>query len=369
MTSAFQTTVEVSRRFWSWWREELAELVPSPMRRWAAREARRTIFAAENGQFVHYEETRGKLVRRGETKLQADGTQTWSPRSGRSVGVRLPRGACLIRRLELPVAARQDFDKILRLDLERATPFRHQDVYGDHFIEGGPGHDGKLSVRQVVVKREVLDPILHQLAASNIKVDFADCWDDADKLGLPINLLRGGQGELASAARRRLVAVLTLCLFILILSCSAIVIGLNRYETALQRLETETASAQAKALAVNRSLTAVDASLTEVAELRRLKTARPPVIRILDELTRLLPDTAWVSYFKIEGDALEVTIVAKSTGELLPLLARSPLFATAALSAPVTYDPGGQSERATVRMTLKPAAMPARLPDDRESKG
>ena len=376
MASTLQATVEASRTFVSWWGEELAELVPSPLRRWAAQEAKRTVFSAENGRFVHYEESRGRLVHHGETDPQVDRAnrrrlaahRLSGGRPGRSVGVRLPRNACLIRRLELPAAARRDFDKILQLDLERATPFRYHDVYADYFIEDGPRRDGKVSVHQVMVKREVLDPILQQLVASGIKVDFADCWDDASKQGLPVNLLHGGQGELASRARHRLRPVLVLCFCILILSCSAVVVGFSKYENALQRLETETASAKAKALAVTRSLSAVEASLTEVAELRRLKTARPPVIRILEELTRLLPDTAWVSYLKIEGDALEVTIVAQSTGELLPVLARSPLFATADLSAPVTYDPGGRSERATVRMTLKPAAVPARSGDS-ESKG
>lgn len=378
MTSAFQAMVEESRRFVSWWGAELAELVPSPLRRWATQEAKRTVLSAENGRFVHYEESRGKLVHHGETDPQADresqhrrrlAAHRLSGRSGRSVGVRLPRSACLIRRLELPAAARWDFDKILQLDLERATPFRYLDVYEDHFVEDGPGRDGKVSVRQVVVKREVLDPILKRLAACGIKVDFADCWDDANKQGLPINLLHGGQGGLASRARHRLRPDLILCLCVLVLSCSAVVIGFGKYEAASQRLGTETEAAKDKALAVNRSLSAIEASLTMLAELRRLKTARPPVIRILEELTRLLPDTAWVTSLRIEGDVIEVTMVAQSTGELLPLLARSPLFTTADLSAPVTYDPDRRSERATVRMTLKPAAIPARSGGDRESKG
>src|SRR5262249_29129479 len=188
-----------------------------------------------------------------------------------------------------------------------------------------------------------------------IKVDIADCWDDADRQGLPINLLSAGQG---ARGRDRLRLLLILCVCVVVLTCSAVVVGFSKYEAALQRLETETEAAKAKAVAVNRSLSAVEASLTEVAELRRLKVARPSVIRIVDELTRLLPDTAWVSSLRIEGDTLEATIVAQSTSELLPLLARSPLFTTADLSAPVTYDPVARSERAIVRMTLKPGATP-----------
>jgi hypothetical protein len=50
------------------------------------------------------------------------------------------------------------------------------------------------------------------------------------------------------------------------------------------------------------------------------------------------------------------------------LFERSPLFAAASLTAPVTYDAAGQSERATVRMTLRPNAPPARALSASESK-
>jgi general secretion pathway protein L len=363
MSSSFQATTEVSRRFLAWWGDELADLIPGSLRRWAAREAKRTILSVEDGNLVHYEESNGRLVRRGEAPGPAgDAAQELASlvgRAGGPVGIRLPRTACLVRRIELPAAAWRDFEKILRLDLERSTPFRHQDVYCDHVVEDGSGHDGKTWVRQVVVKREHLDPIMRSLAAVGIAIDFADCWDEAGKEALPIDLLRSARHEPASAGLARLSPVIILAACALILAGSAVAIGLARYEAALASLEAETDAAKAKALAVRRSLTGVEASLGQVAELRRLKTARPPVIRVLDELTRLLPDTAWVSYLKIDGDAVEATIVAPTTGELLALFERSPLFAAATLTAPVTYDAAGQSERATVRMTLRSVAAPA----------
>jgi general secretion pathway protein L len=363
MSGSFQTTIEVSRRFLAWWGEELAELVPAALRRWAAREGKRTVLAVEDGRLVHYEEANGRLVRRSETDLPEDGgageLARLVRRSGGPVGVRLPRNACLTRRIELPAAARKDFDKILQLELERSTPFRHQDIYCDHVVEDGPARNGKIWVRQIVVKRELLDPITRRLASAGVDVHFADCWDEAGKPALPINLLRAARQDAASA-RRRLSPAVVLAACALVLAGSAVAIGLAKYEAALASLEADTEAAKAKALAVRRSLTGLEASLGQVAELRRLKAARPPAIHVLDEMTRLLPDNAWVSFLKIEGEAVEVTIVAPATGELLPLFERSPLFAAASLTAPVTYDAAGQSERVTVRMTLRPRAAPAR---------
>jgi general secretion pathway protein L len=365
MSSSFQAATEMFRRFLTWWGNELAELVPVALRRWATRDARRTVLSVENGGFIHYEEAGGRLARRNEATLRAgdaaeDGADLRGlGRSGGPFGIRLPRSACLIRRIELPAAARTDFAKILRLDLERSTPFRHQDVYCDHVVEDGAPRQGKIWVRQVVVKREHIDPLVRQLADGGVSVAFADCWDDVGRHGLPIDLLHSARQESGAATQRRISPAALLAACVLVLSGSAIAIGLARYEAALQRLEEETDAAKANALAVRRSLTTVEGSLGQVAELRRLK-ARPPVIRVLDELTRLLPDTAWVSYLKVEGEAVEATIVAPATGELLALFERSPLFTGVSLTAPVTYDAAGQSERASVRMTLKPPAEPAR---------
>jgi general secretion pathway protein L len=272
-----------------------------------------------------------------------------------------------MRRIELPAAARADFDRILQLDLERSTPFRQDEIYCDHFVEDGAARDGKVWVRQIVVKREVLDPLLHQLAANGTAVAFADCWDDAGKQGLPVNLLRS-QADGPASGRGRF-PIIVLCVCALLLSGSAVAIGLNKYESALASLEAETAAAKTKAFAARRALSGLEASLTEIAELRRLKTSKLPVIRVLDELTRLLPDSAWVSNLKIEGEALEVTIVAPATGELLNSFGRSSLFSAADLTAPVTYDPAGQSERATVRLTVRPPASSARPARDNETVG
>jgi len=363
MSSTLDATMDMSRRFFSWWRGELAELVPTGLRRWATGEGRRrTILAVDNGGFVRYNEGRGGIDRRSGIALDAGAAVK---RKGRLVGLRLPRSVCLFRRLELPASARRDFHRILRLDLERATPFRQQEIYSDHVVEDRSDAKATVLVCQVVVKRDVLDPLLEQLSANGIKIDFVDCWDESGQGGVPVNLL---QNEAAAASRGWSGPILWLGLCVLVLSCSAVLIGFSRYEAAIERLEAETAAAKVKALAVKRSLAGGEAFLAQIAELRRVKTTKPTVIRVLDELTRLLPDTAWVNSLKIEGDAVQVTIIGKTTGDLLPLLDRSSLFTVGGFNAPVTYDPVGQSERATVRMTLRSEAAPVRSPRAPEGK-
>lgn len=349
---AVQATVHSCRRFLSWWGQELVELLPSALLRWVIADGQRTIIAVDGERLLVQRESGGRLGPSGEL----DPAVARAIAANGRVGIRLPPGACLIRRVELPASARADFHRILILDLERATPFRRQDIHCDHFVEEGAAHDGKVWARQIAVKRAVLDPIVGRLRALGITVDFADCWDDAGERGLPIDLLRHDESRPGTARERRSRLLLILASATIVLSGTAIAIGLSKYESARHRLEAETELAKAKALAVRRSLTSLDASLAEIAALRRLKAAKPPVIGILDELSRLLPDGVWISAFKLEGTTLDVTVVAPTTTELLGLFARSALFTAADLTAPVVYDPAGKAERATIRLSVKSAA-------------
>jgi general secretion pathway protein L len=350
--SAAQAAVQASRGFLSWWGQELADLVPARLRRLGAGDGRRTIVAVEGERLVVHQDSGGRVTPRGE--LDAEAARSLA--GATPTGIRLPQAACLIRRVELPASARADFDRILMLDLERATPFRRQDVYCDHLVEDGPAANGKLRVRQVVVKRAVLDGLIGRLTALGLRVDFADCWDDAGKRGLPIDLLRHHEEVARPRGNARLVPVLLL--LTLALAGSAVAIGLNSYDSARRQLEAQTDAAKAKALAVRRALTRVESTLAEVAALRQLKSAKAPVVAIVDELSRLLPDGAWISALKLEGPTLDVTVVAPSTTELLNLFSGSALFTAADLAAPVVYDPAGKAERATIRLSVKPATPP-----------
>jgi general secretion pathway protein L len=373
MSNSVQASIDLSRRFFVWWTEELAGLVPAWLRRWATQAPRGVIVSAEGSSFVCYDEGRAGLVRRGELTIARgaidSGARLLRDRiRGRAV-VRVPHKACLVRRLELPAAAKRDFDKILQIDLERATPFLWRDVYSDYFIDGETGPDGKVPVCQVIVKRQVLDAILSELQANGISAEAADCWNEAANQGLPIDFLRGQDQTRISSIRRRAKMIVSLSILAVLLSFSAVYIGLSKFEAALERAEAEATAARTKALAVNRSMSATGAALTEVAELRRLKTARPMMLEVLDELTRRLPDSVWVSQMKLDGDVAEVTIVTRSADGLLSMLANSPLFATAEFSAPVTYDPAGQFERALVRINLRPAATRDRGMKKTEGRG
>ncbi len=84
----------------------------------------------------------------------------------------------------------------------------------------------------------------------------------------------------------------------------------------------------------------------------RLLQARVPLARIMEELTAVLPDSAWVSDLRIDGDVVEFTGFAKSAASLVAPLENSPLFMQASLTSPVVLDSTEDKERFSIRLRL-----------------
>ena len=105
------------------------------------------------------------------------------------------------------------------------------------------------------------------------------------------------------------------------------------------------------------------AAVADLARLQRMKLGQVPAVEVLEELSRLLPDTVWLTDVRIEGDAVDIAGLAKSGAALPPLFVGSALFADAALTAPVTLDQREDKERFSLRIRIKPPrAQPGHAP-------
>ena len=174
---------------------------------------------------------------------------------------------------------------------------------------------------------------------------------------LPIDFLAdisAGSGK--KAARTGNFAIKAIGALAAALAAGAIAITVTRQDAALEALRQETAQARANADAVLSRMAASDGVQKESEAVRKLKADRSPSVHIIDELTRLLPDSAWINDLKIEGDTVDISGFAKPAAALVPVLERSKLFSSAALSAPVVLDSGEDKERFSFRLRLRQAA-------------
>jgi len=345
-----------------WWRDELLGLVPERVRRLFVRGRPETVLVqVDDGFVVVKDATSGRPAKARESGvLSRPEAITQLVRAARSnaeavVGVRLPADVCFGRNVELPVAARNDLRRILDFDLERATPFKHRDVYTAHVVEGEATTKGKLRVRQLVTKREAVDPLVADVRAAGLEVGFVDCWGDRPSLGMPINFLepRGGvQGGAGGFFRpTRVLVALALSLVL-----SALVLTLWGYESALAELQGKTAQARTQAAAVRGVLERSDAAVTDLVRLQDIKLKRTLAIEVLEEVSRVLPDTVWLNELRLEGDVLDISGLAPSGAALPTMFGRSAILTDAALTAPVTFDQREDKERFSVRVRVKSQA-------------
>ena len=350
-------------RFLEWWRDELWGLVPEAGRRLMTGAGPSVVLAeVEDGFQVLTTETDGgveghtpETLARGQAiLLLAEMARKEKPAMA---GIRLPVSKCYSRRMELPKAARGDAWRILNLDLERVTPFKLKDVHTAN-LEEGDSSAGKVWVRQFVAKREAIDSLIADVRSSGFDVAFVDCWERWPSIGLPLNFLEADVSSERNGANRFVTLSRALAAMAVILVLASVILAISRYESALAEVRAETSKVRERATSVRQVLDRADATLSDLARLQQMKLTRVPALEILEELSRVLPDSVWLSEFRFEGDALDVSGLAKAGAALPPLFGQSTIFADAALTAPLTLDPREDKERFGLRFRIKQPATP-----------
>ena len=344
----------VFKSFFRWWSAELAAIFANGRKSVKHRAGKRLVLCMEDG--------RRRLIREnGERRETLAETDKSGPEGLGELAVaamaypKLPFGIrfgsrdCFSRMVELPAQAEGDFRRILELDMERATPFRAGDVFTAHYIAPGaqPGR-GKCNVRHLVVKRRTVEPLLNELRGIGLKPSFADCWDETNERGLPVNFLASED----PADRGKKSPLPVLGGLAAALAATAVVIVFVRYETALAELKDQVSAAKSEAAAVRLAVQASQIAKSRLTALGKLVTSRQSTAGILDELTKYLPDGAWVSDLRIDGKVIEFTGFASSAASLVPLLEKSASFTDVSLISPVIFDDEQDRERFSLRMQL-----------------
>lgn len=131
----------------------------------------------------------------------------------------------------------------------------------------------------------------------------------------------------------------------LILLCLAVVLGLtwgggvySRYEKELDSLRAEVKKRKPEVDAVEKLQKQRTELTAEMAEFEKITRGAVSEVRILQELTQVLPVSAWIWQYKFSGQEIEISGFADSASELIPLLDKSPLFEKVEFLAPVTKE-------------------------------
>ncbi len=266
------------------------------------------------------------------------------------LGVRLPLSWCLERRFVVPRSALPELDRIAGIELDRKTPFTRENAYSDYVVDEASCTKQKVAVRQFVVRKEKLDDLISEVRSAGHEPVFADVYASDPAVPVAMNFLNAHvehRDAISFAATYRVLAV-----FIATLLVSAAYLTLDQQNDAIASLERKIAVARQSALGVRRDLGKTQSVASGFAAVRDFKARSAALTGIWADLTRRLPDTAWITSLRFDGRQVRITGFAVSAAALIHELEQSPLFVSAAFAAQTTVDAATSRERFSIIMKM-----------------
>lgn len=271
---------------------------------------------------------------------------------GSEIGLRVAYPSCFVRRVELPRSAARDAARLLAVDLERVTPFKPKDVLTAYQVDPRQDNPARTAYRQLVIKRATVEGPIEAARAAGLDVVRVDCWSEDGQAALPVDFLEQPDAASSRPGSAWLPAAV-LAVVAVALAALAGWLAHERDEAALADIQARAALLKGKVQARRDAESRLLTTMAEAESFRKLRAATGSRLAALEELSRLLPDTAWVTDLRIEGNTIDISGLARQAVQLVPILERSQYFRDATLTAPLTFDSREDKERFSIRVRLR----------------
>ncbi|WP_172724546.1 PilN domain-containing protein [Neorhizobium tomejilense] len=241
--------------------------------------------------------------------------------------------------------------QIASATVQEKTPFALADIY----VLPAPDKSNDRQSSFYVIKRDRIDPKLAEIAAMRPRVNRLGIVDDGQVIWLPPRALEHLHPAFHHIRhwRNGLFAAFAIVLFT---GGATYAHFLSRYSAAQHELANVVEAKRSQARQVRTLLDRQQKSIAAVEAARKGKAQSVPVVRVWEELTRILPDNAWLTDIAIDGDMVTITgFAAQSAAALIATLDSSGLFSAANFISPVVRIPGQSGERFEIRLRVQPA--------------
>ena len=336
--------------FWSWWIGELRGMLPPKVRRALMPRAQRLFMELDGTDLVmsqgtaqnKAELTRYTLDQSEATPLQLSAEEE-SHRQARELVLCLPADKVLTRSLTLPLAAEENLREVLSFEMDRQTPFTAEQVYYDFSVVARSAAERTLTIELVLVTRRMLDELLARLDRRGLHPDLVTI-NCGERGGFAAVNLLPAENRQRKAVTPRLVN-LALGVLAVLLLVSAVSLPLLDKRQKIRALEPLLETADAKAKEAQRLRNEVDQLTANSRFLTDKKQSSLPILQVMDELTRILPDDTWITRLDIKGSGLEIQGQSSSAAALIPLIESSSILQNPRFRSPVTQIPRSDVER------------------------
>lgn len=367
-TIAIEAAGHAIRRFLVWWLGELRALVPARVIDRLRPVTPRLFVRGEGGALVFFAEDGGRWREVGRIAADAATAETTAatvrampdaadPATAEVVLI-LDAACCLRKRLTLPQAAAASLGEVLALDLDRQSPFPPEAVVFDYRVVGLDRARQRIAVDLVIVPRAAIAEAAAPLSTLGLPPAAVQVLDAGGNIIARVPLRAEPSADDAAPAPRRLSLALAGLAAALMVAVFAVPWQQRRLEAAA--LAAEIAAAREDAERVRAMQAEIDRGLDQGRFVLGRKAERPPVIEVIDEIGRILPDDAWLFRLRIADREVEAFGYSPAASTLIGPIQDAALFTNAQFRAPLMRDPNVDAERFHVAFEIAADAEPHR---------
>ncbi len=351
-------------RFLDWWLGELSAMVPRVLSGASKTTMERRVLVEISGSHVTFlRVAAGKVAEAGRLdmasvdaagqKLAFQSELNKIVRQNAEIALCLPPEQVLRKKLSLPLAAEENLRQVITFEMDRHTPFKAELVYFDYQLVR---RDKQLEVLLVVAQRAVVDEPLCKLAAWGAQVTAVLVADDVTD-DIPYNLLPDGQRQEGKDARLSHLNTV-LASGAVVLFCIALALPIWQKREAVLTLNPLLDKAHQQAVVAEDLRHQMEALMAEYNYLLDKKRESPPVVAVLEDVTRILPDDTWVQQFDLKGSEMLIQGETASSPKLVGLFEQAKTLHDANFRAPLTKGQGANSERFQLAAKTRPLPRP-----------
>ncbi|VIO78030.1 hypothetical protein CI1B_72140 [Bradyrhizobium ivorense] len=266
---------------------------------------------------------------------------------GSRIEVRLQSDQIVSRLIDFPSQAADFLDGMIRAQVDRLTPWTAADaVFG--WSPPQPAANDRIEVAFCATSAAKVDPLLRlarTLNAASVAVSAQAVGGDGAPL--QVTLLDRPLRGLAGPRVPRLLSIGLISAATAAAACLLLNIYLGGWLQSQQEDLQQRISQRRAALRIG-----ADGETSGLGLLAKRKQTTPSSVMVLEALSRVLPDTTYVTELRIEGNKVQVVGMTQDAPSLIRLLEQSPQFTRAMFFAPTTHAANEPAERFHVEANI-----------------
>ncbi len=322
------------RRFFSWWFRELGELLPGHRAAQSPDHQLRVSPEANGLRLTQVrrqrERTLGQLLPNQPVPAKLASRLRAMAHKHAQVAIDVAPEHVLEKRIRLPAAASANLREVIRYEIERLSPFRHDEVIYGANVVGDPTPDGIIDVVVRIVQSRAIGDVPHALEPFGFALDAVSASVRADDTRV---FVQYGSPQIRS---RSLSAFsLGIWAFNAALLVASVTYLFGTQQQQIDALETKIGELRVRAADTAAKIEAFNQAVAQRDAIFAARISAPPMVNIVEEISRLLPDDTVLDRLEVRRNTLTLRGHSGNAAALIALLERSKFLSDVRFRSPV----------------------------------